>query len=189
MSDFTLTARSPLGGVALDFDGVTIVEVTGLAIISIATPHGGEDALAKAAKSAYATGLPAVGHSTLSKTGNARFLGLAKDHAFLLFDDPDGNPLDAVAKEIAETAWLTDQSDSWAMLRVSGSKCRVALERICPIDLHPSAFPQGRVARTLMEHLGVIIMHEEPDTYLLLSARSYASSFLHAVETSVRNVV
>jgi sarcosine oxidase subunit gamma len=75
------------------------------------------------------------------------------------------------------------------MLRVSGPKSRIALERICPLDLHPSTFPQGRVARTLMEHLGVIILHEGPDTYLLLSARSSAGSFLHAVETSVRNVV
>jgi len=189
VSDFTLTARSPLGGVQLDFDGVTIAEVSNMAIVSLATPHGGEDALAKAVRSAYGTGLPAVGQSAKSKAGGARFLGLARDQAFLLFDEPGGNPLDAIAKDVIEAAYLTDQSDSWAILRISGPKARAALERICPLDLHPSAFPEGHVARTMMEHLGVIILREGPDTFLLMSARSYAGSFLHAVETSVRNII
>ena len=189
MSDFTLSARSPLGGVKLEFDGAAIDETTGVAIVSLATPHGGEDALADAVKSAYGTGLPAVGQSAMSKTDNARFLRLAQDQTFLLFDEPAGRPLDAIAREIADAAYLSDQSDSWAMIRVSGPKSRTALERICLLDLHPSAFPEGHVARTVMEHLGVIILHEAPDTFVLMSARSSAGSFLHAVETSVRNVV
>ena len=39
-----------------------------------------------------------------------------------------------------------------------------------------------------MEHLGTIIIRTEQDTFLLLSASSSAGSFLHAVETSIRNV-
>jgi sarcosine oxidase subunit gamma len=189
VSDFTLTARSPLGGVKLDFDGITIAEVSDMAIVSIATPRGGEKALGKALASAYGTGLPVVGQSAKSKAGDARFLGLARDQAFMLFDEPGGNPLDAIAREIADAAYLTNQSDSWAMIRISGPKSRTALERICPLDLHPSAFPEGKVARTVMEHLGVIILHEALDRFLLMSARSYAGSFLHAVETSVRNII
>jgi sarcosine oxidase subunit gamma len=62
------------------------------------------------------------------------------------------------------------------------------LERICPIDLHPQAFAVGAVARTLMDHLNVIILREGGDTFLLMSARSSARSFWHAVETSIRNI-
>jgi sarcosine oxidase subunit gamma len=189
VSEFTLAARSPLGGVELEFDGVALREVTGMAIISIATPLGNDEALAKAVRSAYGIACPAVGHSVASKAGKARILGLAQDQMFLIFDDPGGDPLPAVSDKFADKAYLTDQSDSWAMIRITGPKARTALERICPLDLHPSAFPEGRVARTVMEHLGVIILHEAPDTFLLMSARSYAGSFLHAVETSVRNVI
>ena len=189
MSEFTLTARSPFGGVELEFDGVALREVTGMAILSIATPLGNDEALAKAVKSAYGIARPEVGHSVASKADNTRFLGLAHDQMFLIFDDPGGDPHSEVSEKFSDSAYLTDQSDSWAMIRISGPKARTSLERICLIDLHPSAFPEGRVARTLMEHLGVIMLHEAPDTFLLMSARSYAGSFLHAVETSVRNVV
>jgi sarcosine oxidase subunit gamma len=39
-----------------------------------------------------------------------------------------------------------------------------------------------------MEHLGVLILRSGDDEYLLLSASSSARSFLHAVETSLRNI-
>ena len=43
-------------------------------------------------------------------------------------------------------------------------------------------------ARTVMEHLGVLILRTGEDDYLLLSASSSAKSFLHAVEVSLTNV-
>jgi sarcosine oxidase subunit gamma len=39
-----------------------------------------------------------------------------------------------------------------------------------------------------MEHLGTIVLRDGTDSFLLLSAHSSAESFLHAVETSIRNV-
>lgn len=92
-------------------------------------------------------------------------------------DDPDSR---------APTLYLNDQSDSWVMLRVAGAGVRRALERLCPLDLHPDAFAPGAVARTVMEHLAVIVLHEAEDTFVLLSPRSSAASFLHEIETSVR---
>ena len=71
---------------------------------------------------------------------------------------------------------------------MSGTGVRVALERICPLDLDDQAFPEGRVARTAMEHLSVIILRDGPDSFLLMSPRSSARSFRHAVELSVENV-
>ena len=74
------------------------------------------------------------------------------------------------------------------MLRLRGEKAREALERICLLDLDESAFQVGDAARTAMEHLGTVILREGSDCFLLMSAGSSAKSFLHAVETSVRNV-
>ena len=43
-------------------------------------------------------------------------------------------------------------------------------------------------ARTVMEHMGAMIVHLSGDRFLLLSASSSAQSFLHAVELSYRYV-
>ena len=76
----------------------------------------------------------------------------------------------------------------WVALDISGPKARDALERICPIDLHDDAFAIMDLARTTMEHLGVIILRTDEERWRLLSASSSARSFLHALETSVKNV-
>jgi methylglutamate dehydrogenase subunit D len=39
-----------------------------------------------------------------------------------------------------------------------------------------------------MEHLGTILLREADDRFLLMSASSSARSFLHGLETSLRNV-
>ena len=83
---------------------------------------------------------------------------------------------------------MTLQSDNWVGVRISGTRSRDALERICPLDLHPDVFGIDQVARTVMEHLGVIILREDKDSFLMLSASSSAKSFLHAIETSIHNV-
>lgn len=189
MSDFTLTPHSPLEGYRREFDRVTIAEVTDRAIVSIATPDGGESALEKAIASAFETKIPPVGESLISSLPDWRLMGMQPGQLFLLFV-PDGpEPVKEVAQALGDTACLTDQSDSWVTIAVSGAGSIAALERICPIDLHPSAFRRGAVARTVMEHIAAIIVCEEANKFLLMSPRSSARSFLHALETSVHNIL
>jgi sarcosine oxidase subunit gamma len=188
VSDLTLTAAPALGGYRADFGPVTLEERPATAIASIAWPLGGAAALEQALRAGFGAAVPAPGASTRSADGGTRFLWMAPDLVFAVFehDAPDAARL--VAARL-DTAYLTDQTDAWVALRIAGPAVRAALERICPLDLHPAAFPEGRAARTVMEHLAVIILREGPDAFLLLSARSSADSFLHAVETSIRNVL
>lgn len=189
MTEFSLTARSAFSKEPDQYDGVTLDAIEPPAIVSLAIPNGGEEALKAALESAFSIDLPDVGRTAATSKDAAIFARLARDQLFVLFTPPaDGRPTAAIANALGDTAYLTDQSDSWASLRMAGNNCRAALERICPLDLHAAAFPPGTVARTVMEHLGVIIVCEAADTYLLLSARSSADDFLHAVETSARNV-
>lgn len=187
MSEYTLTARSPLDGYQESFDGVALEEVRGLAIVSIAVPQGGSDALAKALPDAYGAALPKAGETSRSNDGQIRFLGMASDQIFAIFDHGEPDAVAVISEKLADAAYYTLQSDNWVALRISGPKSRAALERICPIDLAPSAFPEGRVARTLMEHLGVIIWPDDADSFFLISASSSARSFLDAVIISIRN--
>lgn len=158
-----LKASSPLDGFHIEIAGTSLSEITDLQITSAA---------ARDVPQAW----PEPGYS--NDASGSRIIRLAIDQAFIL------GTFDPVFHGNAVT---TDQSDSWAALRLRGPLARAALERICMIDLHPAAFGQDRVARTLMEHLNVIIICTNIDDYLLLSARSSAVSFLHAVETSLTN--
>lgn len=185
MSELTLAAQSPLGGYKNNFERVTLTELTDLAVVSIATPMDGRNSLANAVDSAFGTALPDIGHSSHTENGNTRLLGLQRDQMFLVFDHAGNDALAMVKNKLGEAGYYTDQSDTWAILRMTGAGSRTALERICMLDLSPKAFSVGAVARTTMEHLGVMILRDDEDSFVLMSARSSANSFVHAIETSI----
>ena len=189
MSEYVLTAKSPLSSADVGFDGVTFSEISDRAIVSVATPSGGEETLANALNSSYGTDMPAVGQTANSTTNNAQLLGLQSDQIFLVFDCTEPNAVKQVAEKLGNSGYLTDQSDSWVMIAVFGPKVLTVLERICPLDLHEKAFPVGGVARTVMEHLGTIIVRESQDTFLLLAPRSSAASFFETLTTAANNVL
>ncbi|MGK7654765.1 sarcosine oxidase subunit gamma [Roseovarius sp. B08] len=187
MADFILTAEPPLKGFDHSFGETRLYAPADLAIVSIALPLGGEDTALRAIKTAFDADLPAPGQSVMGKD-DTRIVRLGTDQAFAIFTRtmPDAEP--HVQTLLKGAAYTTDQTDVWTGLVLDGPLARTALERICPIDLHPDAFVEGAAARTVMEHLGVLILRTGPDAYLLLSASSSAGSFLHAVETSLVNV-
>ena len=180
-----LAPLSPLDGYAAEFNGARLAEVTGLAIVSLAVSRGMEATLAARLKKTYRLALPAPGGSAVS--GERRLIWMAPDQFLLIFPQVGSDPVGEVRKAIGDGAWLTDQSDSYCLLRCEGPGVRKALERICPLDLDPRHFARDAAARTMMEHLGVLIVREAEDGFLLASARSSAHSFLHAVKLSFEN--
>ncbi len=188
MPDFTLTAKPALGGFDHDFDGTSLKENVGLAIVSVAIPLGGDDAVAKALKSAYSAELPVVGNSGLSKDGSARIIRNATDQLFVLFDHNTPDAAQVVGKALKNSGYYVDQTHNWVGLTLDGPLSRAALERICAMNLHKNAFPLHKAERTVMEHMGAIVARTGEDAFLLLSASSSAVSFLHAVETSIKFV-
>ena len=187
MANLSLTAAPFLGGYTREFGTVALREIVGLAVVSIAIPLGDDAKVAKAVKSAFKAAMPSPIHSTLGKDG-ARLLSSAADQVLVVFDHdgPDANTV--VHAKLKGVAYTTDQTDNWVALEISGQDARTALERICPIDLHNSAFAIDQSARTTMEHMGAFIIRTADDSFVLLCASSSAASFLHAVETSITNV-
>ena len=193
-SSFSLTAQSPLGGHHVITDGVSLIEITDLSIVSVAPLMGGETSFKSAIAKLFNAGTPSA-TMALERTGKGRCFIMPSAHNqwFLVFDDDHSDPLDAaiglLGKNTKPHLAMTDQSDSWAVLALSGIEARQILERICPIDCSAAAMPIGTTARTMMEHLGVIITRR-PDTddgapcFWLFSARSSAASFLHAITTT-----
>lgn len=189
MDSLTLAPSSALGGIDRNYDGLRLQELTDLALVSAAIPRGGAEPFAASIETAYAAELPAVGRVTWSGDGHIRLLGLQPGLLFILYEDQNGEigpfARDHVADALGNVGYTTDQSDSWVALRLSGPASRRALQYLCPLDLHPDRFPEDAVARTVMEHLGVIIIAEGPEGFLLLSARSSANSLLHAVDAAI----
>ncbi len=193
MPEFSLTAVPALGGYDRDHHGIRLRELTDLAIVSVAlalapAPDGGTAGAEKAVGTAFGTTLPPVGRTVMSQVAGARLARLARDQLLVFFTNPSPDAEPVIAARLPRDTCTTDQSDVWVGLEISGPGARAALERICPLDLHPAVFATGDAARTMMEHLGVLILRIGPDTFMLLSARSSVGSFLHALEVSIRNL-
>lgn len=186
MAEITLSPEPPLAGYTREFGAVTLSAPPNLALVSVALPLGGETAAQAAMKSGYGAELPEVGRYVTANDGT-RLLRLSPDQGMIIFTHATPDAEAVVAAKLGDAVYLTDQTDAWAALEIKGPGTRAALERICPLDLHPASFAADMVQRTMMEHLGTMILRTGDDAFLLLSAASSAGSFLHAVETSVLN--
>lgn len=87
-----------------------------------------------------------------------------------------GQP-DAALEElqaVASTeAALADQSDAYARFVLTGPAARERLSRLAPIDLHPSSFPPDAAARTVIEHIAMLLISRD-DGVEALAPRSVA---------------
>jgi len=191
VSNSSLQAQSALGGFFQEYPTVSLREVDDLTLLSVATALDGAEQLQQLLVDTYQISLPVPGFSSESTAHHCRFLGMARDQFFALlgsdFSTRSGSELAQLSNTLGATAYLSEQSDGWVVIRMNGASSRLCLERICSIDLDPQVFQVGAVARTVMEHLGVIVLHEDNDSYLLLSARSSAQSFLDALQVSIKN--
>ncbi|MCY4363120.1 MAG: hypothetical protein OXE42_13210 [Gammaproteobacteria bacterium] len=73
------------------------------------------------------------------------------------------------------TSVLTDVSDAWSIIEITGEGAVSRLAQGCSVDLHDRVFPAGRYALTRLQHLSVII-HRLDDTprFRILVDRSVA---------------
>ncbi|MEM8987082.1 MAG: sarcosine oxidase subunit gamma [Pseudomonadota bacterium] len=187
MSDYQLTARAPLGGLSIELGALSLTEIDAYALGSIAAPRGERTRLADRLGVALGLAMPAVGASSLSQDGSLRLLGLQQDQYFLMFKADPGAAISFLTEKVGDAGYVTDQSDSWAKLCLKGHLARQALSRLCMIDLHPKQFADGAVARTVMEHIGVILLKETDDSFVLFTPRSSVRSFVKVIEDGMRS--
>ncbi len=181
MPEFQFTAQAPLNGYCKAFAGVMIAEKAECRITSISIPENGKAPLQAALLEGFKLQIPKMGRVTTSDFADVQLLGMREKQWFLV----SRSPLSKQVRDGLKTyAYLTDQSDNWVRLSVSGAQCREVLARICPVDLHETKFPTGKVVRTLMAHQGVIIYRQGDGSFHLLAPRSSARSFLQALEAA-----
>ena len=186
MADHGITLGSvpALEGADITIGQNHIVERTSLALVSVATPLGGGAELSRALSAGWGLDLPLGMQSNASD--DVRAIPLTADQCLLILEASEPDPARIISEKLQGTGYTTDQTDAWVCLEISGPETILALERLCPLDI--ARFTDGTAARTVMQHMGALIIRLSADRFLLLSARSSAASFLQAVETSYRNV-
>lgn len=85
-------------------------------------------------------------------------------------------------------AAITDQSDGWVWVTLTGLDAVAVLARLCPLDLRRQAFPVGTSARSLLQHLSVLIIRDAPDRFRIAAFRSMAQTLTHEVEAAMQAV-
>ena len=112
-------------------------------------------------------------------TGDAACLWTGRGQAFLVNADPKA--LDGIAA-------LTDQTDGWAVMRLSGAGSEAALARLVSVDLRPGAFAVGHVARTPVNHMMAIVERTDADGFRIFVFRSMAATAVHEIAVAMQAV-
>ncbi|SLN55927.1 Sarcosine oxidase, gamma subunit family [Pseudoruegeria aquimaris] len=174
-----LIAKTPCAGLLpVRHGGLSLTECAPTAIHHLAAYRGAAQ-LGVALEKAHGLGWPAPGRST--GAASARALWFGPDQALLL----GPMPVAALARHCA----LTDQSDGWAHVCLSGPGAEEVLARLVPVDLRAGAFPEGAVARTALFHMSALITRTGAESFEIFAFRSMARTLVHDVSEAMKSVV
>lgn len=174
-----LIAKSPLDGFEpLTIGAVSLSEVDLGVLTSVAPFKGKSDALSAALKEAHGMALPAPNRAT--GKAEARAIWFGRDMALLAGPAPD--------PALAQYAALTDQSDAWTCLQLSGAGSEDILARLVSVDLRASAFRRGHTVRSQVQHMNGSILRTGSQTFLIMVFRSMAKTLLHDVQRAMESV-
>lgn len=160
MADLTETA--PFAGLGLPLAlGETRLAALPLGPITAIAPYPGQ----AAAVGGELGGFPGPGQVLTTPHGHLAWAG--REVAFLFGRAPDLGALAAV----------TDQSDGWAGLSLTGADALAVLARLVPVDLATMSPPVS--LRSLLNHLPLLLVHPAPEVWQVWSYRSMAGTLVH----------
>lgn len=117
-----------------------------------------------------------------TKAGDFALVGTGPD-AWLAIQEQGANAFAALLRrKIAELASVSEQSDGYVVLSLSGLRVRETLAKLVPIDLHPRAFRVGDVASTTAAHVSATLWRLDDGqdgcaVFEIAIFRSFASGF------------
>lgn len=190
MTNPLLAARPPFAGLptaSTPGRGVLATERNELGIATVLLRKGQAAALGQRIRERFGMELPREPRRTAA--GNIAIAGIARE-AWLAIREGGGNAFAGFLKDaLGDLASVTDQSDGYAVLRLTGPRLRDTLAKLLPIDVHPRAFRIGDVASTVAFHIGATLwrLDDGPDGAPIIEVaifRSLAGSFWHALSDS-----
>ena len=174
-----LKAKSPLDGHAPTTIGsVSLSEMDLGAMTSVAPWNGQGDALSAAMEKTLGVGFPAPGQALFN--GDVLAIWFGRDMALLTGAEPVAG--------LSDHAALTDQSDAWTALRLSGAGAEDVLARLVPLDLRAAHFAPGATARTELAHMAASVTRLEDSAFLVMVFRSMAQTLHHDLKSAMEAV-
>jgi methylglutamate dehydrogenase subunit D len=139
--------------------GVTALERSGLGIARIVARKGQGARMAQLFRSTFGVEPPQgpqrAGHGDIGIAGIGPQIWLATR-------DGAGNGFaESLRRALGDSASVSDQSDAYAILRLSGPRVRAALAKLTPIDIHPRSFRVNSVAQTICGYVNVMLWRLE----------------------------
>lgn len=185
-----LTIRSSLAAVAVPghygapaSTGVTLTELTGMALALVAARGGQIAPLSEAIEREFGTGLPL--HPGRTARDRVAFIWCGCDQ-WLAMDAAADDFVRRLASSAGPLASITDLTGSRTILRLAGQRARDVLMKIVPIDLDESAFVPGDAALTIAARIPVELWQiDSAPTYEICSPRSYGLSLWQALIAAV----
>lgn len=154
-----------------------LAEAPILSMTSVA-PYPGRETQVNAALAPLGLSFP--GPNSHSATGAVRLIWTGRDQAFLI---------GAAAPEgLAEHAALTDQSDGWARLTLTGPQAEAALARLVPIDLRVKSFAIGSTTRAPLGHMSMILSRIADHGFEIMVFRSMARTAWHEIGDALEHL-
>ena len=150
---------------------VTLDEIIPPSIYSVSPANGQQKAVSQTFKSAIAVNLPAPNRTGEADDTRVMWLGIDQ---WLVFG--------AGLPDLGGKAAVTDQSDAWAIVRMSGDDVEAVLARLVPVDLRAKVFRKGHTARTLIGHMTGSVTRLSPKSFEIMVMRSMASTLVHELE-------
>ena len=147
MSESTFTARPAFHGLlrpAGEGRGVIVMERSGLGLATVVARKGRAGPLAARVKERLGVDLSAGRRQDTS--GALSLMGTGPGIWLATHEQGTTPLLSALRENIGDLAAVSDQSDGYAVLRLTGPDVREALAKFVFIDLHPGAFSVGSVA-------------------------------------------
>lgn len=174
-----LIAKSACAGLLpLQIGRLTVSEVDLGYLTSVAPFVGKAKALSGALKTAHGMTFPAANRATGKAAARAIWFG--REMALLAGPAPD--------PALATYAALTDQSDAWACVELTGAGAEDALARLVPVDLRVAHFARNHTVRTQIQHMNGSITRTGPQTFLILVFRAMAATLVHDLEQALEAV-
>jgi heterotetrameric sarcosine oxidase gamma subunit len=158
---------------------VSIVENPNIAFASLALSRGAPPV------APFGLTLPEVGKWVQQEDISAFWMGAS---AWMIAAENAGETDFAkiLAREVPG-AFITEQTDAWAVFDVSSSGGATPLERFLErlVNIDLAAFGPGRAVRTGMAHLSGFIIRKAMNQCTILVVRSAARSVIHALEEAL----
>lgn len=164
-----------------------VSEREGLGLATLIARKGAAEALARRMHECFGIEMPQGPHRKTA--GNFALTGIGPDSWLAAYENGGNRFATSLRKTLAGVGSVSDQSDSYSVLRITGTKARDTLHKLVPVDVHPRVFRCGQVAVTTAGHISAILWRlddreEGLPIFEIAVHRSLAASFWIALYES-----